>query len=518
MKEVWNRIESFNMNTLIVSASWDIVEAKEGSYNFNEIDALIEEARARNMKLVLIWFASWKNGRSTYTPEWVKTNPKKYPKVITRDGRTLDILSTFHANNRKADERAYVELMKHIKEVDHDNTIIMMQVQNEVGILGSERDYSQIAEKAWRSYVPDDLILYLQQNKGKLFPELDKAWTANGYKTKGNWEEVFGKNKFPENYSRTQSGFSPSQGRDSLFYEVYYGYTDEIFMAYHYAKYIEEIAKAGKKIHNIPVFVNAWLRSPGQSIPGKFPSGGPNPEVIDIWRAAAPSIDFIAPDIYIEEYDRVLGDFTRSGNPLFIPESSLSSARALYAYGEYDAIGFAPFGIDGTSRTTPAKLEHLSNTYHVLNNMTEVITSMFGSKKMRGLMVDQNKPEHTIEMGNFIITARPTRQRRALNIGQSLEQLAAENAALARQSQEQFDGGAIVLHTDENEFIFVGYGINLQFRLKDSIKHSSFGIVSKDEGTYIYNVFVPGRRLNGDELNSGLPEQTSALKVRFYYY
>ena len=518
MNHVWKRIEPLNMNTLIVSASWDIVEAKEGVYNFNEIDELIEEARNRNMKLVLIWFASWKNGRSTYTPEWVKINPKKYPKVVTYDGKTLDILSAFHEENRKADERAFVELMKHIKKVDHDNTIIMMQIQNEVGILGSERDYSPTAENIWNSQVPEDLIHYLLQNKGKLFPELDKVWATNGYKTNGNWEEVFGKSIYPENYRSNQSVFRSTGGRDSLYFKVYYGYTEEIFMAFNYAKYIEEIAKSGKKIHDIPMFVNAWLRSPDQSIPGRFPSGGPNPEVIDIWRAAAPSIDFIAPDIYIDEYDWALSEFTRSSNPLFIPESMLNSARALYAFGEYDALGFAPFGIDGILRTTPAGLKHLSNTYNVLNNMINVITSMFGSEKMRGLMIDQNNPEHTIEMDNYIITARSSSQRRAINIGQSLEQLANENAALARQIQETFDGGAIVLHTDENEFIFVGYGINLQFRLKDSVNHSVFGIASKDEGTFINNVFVPGRRLNGDELNSGLPEQTSAMKVRFYYY
>lgn len=521
MKDVWKRIEPLNMNTLIASASWDVVEAEEGKYNFKEIDALIEEARARNMKLVLIWFASWKNGNSTYAPEWVKTNPNRFPKVVAHDGRTLDVLSTFHEANREADEKAYLELMKHIKKVDHDNTIIMVQMQNEVGILGAERDYSPTAEEAWNSQVPEDLMNYLQQHKGKLFPELEKVWAANGYKTKGNWEEIFGKSIYPKDYTPDQTGFNGIRGRDSLFYEVFYGLTEEIFMAYHYAKYMGKIAEAGKKIHNIPVYVNAWLRQPGGSIPGRYPSGGPTPEVLDIYRAAGPSIDLIAPDIYIEEYDWVLSEYTRSGNPLFIPENTLNAARALYAFGEYDALGFAPFGIDGgigSNRTTPAGLEHLTNTYRILNNMIEVITSNFGSEKMRGLIVDQNNPQHTIEMGNFIITATLRQQRRAINTGQSLEQLAAENAALARQAQEQSSGGAIVLHTDENEFVFVGYGINLQFRLKDAIKHSTLDIASKDEGTFIHNVFVPGRRLNGDERGAGLPEQTGAMKVRLYYY
>ena len=73
------------------------------------------------------------------------------------------------------------------------------------------------------------------------------------------------------------------------------------------------------------------------------------PQVMDIWRAAAPSIDFIAPDIYTDEFTWVCKEYTRSGNPLFIPETQrgdLAAMRAFYAFGEFDAGCFAPFGID----------------------------------------------------------------------------------------------------------------------------------------------------------------------------
>ena len=514
MEQKWPLIKAMNMNVVIASASWELVEPEQGKYSFEEVDHIIDRARAEKMKVVLIWFASWKNGESTYIPEWVKTNIKKYPKVITHDGRTLNILSTFNEENQKADEKAYIELMKHIKATDTDNTVIMMQVQNEVGILGSERDYSPVAEKAWKSPVPDDLMSYLLKNKGKLFPELEKVWAANGRKTKGSWEEVFGKSHFPAGYVLGQVR-SVGRQAESTGFDDYYGYTEELFMAYHYAKYIGKMTDAGKKAHNIPAYVNAWLRQPGEGIPGVFPSGGPLPETLDVWRAAAPAVDFIAPDIYIEQYDWVLKEFTRSGNPLFIPECTLTSSKALYSYGEYDAFGFAPFGFDSRSLTDENAV-HLGNTYKILSNMDQLIIANQGSDKMRGIMIDQNNPEQTIEMGNYKIKATSSMRRRAFNYGQSAEQLSAENAALAKAQAERFTGGAIVIQTGNDEFLFVGYGLNLNFELKNSSKRVDFA--SKDEGTFVNNVFIPGRRLNGDELRAGLTEQTSVLKIRLYSY
>lgn len=515
LNSIWDKMSELNMNTIIGTSSWELIEPEEGKYNFKEIDAILEGARAHNMKVMLLWLASWKNSSSPYVPEWVKKNQKKYPLVVARDGSSLNILSAFHETNRKADEKAYLALLKHIKEVDYDNTFIMMQVENEVGILGAERDYSPTAEKAWKGQVPADLIDYLQKNKGKLSPELEKVWRENGYKTKGNWEEIFGKSIYPDDYDPDNSGYR-ARGRDPRFFDTYYGYTEELFMAYHYAKYIGQIAKAGKEVHNVPTYVNAWLRQPTGSIPGHFPSGGPTPETFDMWRAAAPAIDLYAPDIYIEEFDWVLNEYSRLGNPIFIPECTMTSSKALYAYGEYDAIGYGPFGIDGPGRHTDEDFEHVANTYKVLSNMNDIIVAHHGSDKMRGLMIDNKNPEHTIEMGDYIITATSSTRKKVFNYGQSLEQMTAEEIALARARAEEFTGGAIVFQTGKDEFMFVGYGLYLNFKHKDpSIK---VRVASKDEGTFINNEFVRGRRLNGDEGGRGLGEQTGALKVRLYHY
>ena len=195
MKEigVWKQMKDANFNTVIASCSWDVVEPEEGKYDFTSVDHVIKSARENGLKVVLIWFASWKNGNSTYAPSYIKRDPKKYPLVLSEEGKTLNVLSAFSENSKNADKKAFTALMKHIKEVDHDYTVIMMQVENELGILGSKRDFSQDAQKAWKGQVPSDLMNYLSSHKGKLFPELEKVWAANGYKTKGTWEEVFGK-------------------------------------------------------------------------------------------------------------------------------------------------------------------------------------------------------------------------------------------------------------------------------------------------------------------------------------
>lgn len=224
--DIWGTIEKANYNTIIVSASWELTEPEEGKYNFRQIDYIIQKAREKKLKVVLIWFASWKNGASTYVPGWVKRDQEKYRLIQNSKGETLNILSPVdNEKAMKADAKAFRALMRHIREVDTAHTVIMMQVENEVGILTAVRDFSPMAENVWKSDVPSNLITYLQSHKGNLFPELEKVWAANGYKSKGNWEEVFGKSS-----ENTQN------------WQDYSYYTEELFMAYHYAEYISYIA------------------------------------------------------------------------------------------------------------------------------------------------------------------------------------------------------------------------------------------------------------------------------------
>ena len=220
LQPVWKQVKDLHFNTLLTPLSWELIEPKEGVFNFNLVDSLITAARQNDMHLVFLWLASWKNGMSSYVPLWVKENYKKYPRVKIHDDGVTEVLSAIVETNCKADARAFAMLMKHIREFDgNEHTVLMMQVENEVGILGDSRDRSEPANTAFNKAVPKELISYLKKNKDKLVPEVKSRWEQNGFKTGGNWEEIFGKS--PE--------------------------TDEIFMAWNYAGYVNRVAQAGKK-------------------------------------------------------------------------------------------------------------------------------------------------------------------------------------------------------------------------------------------------------------------------------
>ena len=255
MKPYWPQLKESGVNTVLAVVSWEMIEPEEGKFDFKVVDELIEDARANDLKLALLWFGSWKNGYTSYTPKWVKKDTGRFPLALTKDGKQLSIMTTLSQTSWEADARAYGELMKHIAQVDREEqTVVMMQVNNEVGLHGYTRDYHPEAVKAFNGPVPQALIDYLVKNKEQLLPETRAAWEKQGCKTSGTWEEVFGKGD----------------------------YTDEMFMAWNYGHYMNAIAQAGKDVHPIPTFVNAWIVQPEDNHPGNYPAGGPQAQNHDI--------------------------------------------------------------------------------------------------------------------------------------------------------------------------------------------------------------------------------------------
>ena len=492
MRPVWKKMAAKNLNSVIATVSWELVEPEEGKFDFALVDSTIAGARESGLKLALIWFGSWKNSGSVYIPSWVKKDYVKYPRAKDEEGKPLEILSTLGLESENADKKAFAALMKHIKEVDKDHTVILMQVENEIGVLdyngkpgAARRDFSDPANAAYKGPVPAKLMDYLVRNKENLFPELKKVWSANGYKTSGTWEEVFGRSTFK------------SGPEDWQFYSFY---TEELFMAWNYASYVGAVAAAGKSEYPLPMYVNAWLKQPNTRWPGKYPSGGPLPQVIDIWRAAAPSIDFIAPDIYIDEFTWTCEEFMRSGNPLFIPETrggEAGAARALFTFGEYSAGCFAPFGIDnpGFEKDDP-----LDMTYAALLELAPLILEHQGKGSMRGMLVDSKMPVQKIELGNYTIEVK----------------LASGNMKIA---------GGLIIQTGPGEFICAGRGLDVLFSAKDNSMRTALDIV--DEGTLKEGKWIPERRLNGDETHAttfdgaGLKlteDKVSIQKVSLYQF
>lgn len=470
MRPVWKRLKEKNLNSVIATVSWELIEPEEGKFNFSLVDSVIAGARNADLKLILIWFGSWKNGGSIYIPSWVKKNYEKYPRAKDDSGKPLEILSTLGEASAVADAKAFRALMRHIGEKDRvEHTVVMMQVENEAGLLdnmgktpgNARRDFSEQANIAFNNPVPQELMNYLIKNKSNLFPELYKVWEKNGFKTSGTWEEIFGKSELK------------SDPKDWQFYSYY---TEEIFMAWNYAKYIGKVAEEGKKEYPLPMFVNAWLKQQSTAWPGRYPAGGPLPQVIDIYRAAAPSIDFIAPDIYIDDFKSICEKFTGGANPLFIPETrggEIAAIRAFYAFGEFQAGLFAPFGIDNEMYRNN---DPLDESYSVLQMMSPLILENQGKGTMRGMLTDAISPVQKIELGNYIIEAR-------LAGGEKIPA-----------------GSCLIIQTGPQEFIVAGKSLDIFFISKDDSMRVAIDAV--DEGTFEGGSWVPERRLNGDETHA----------------
>ena len=452
MRPIWRRMTAMNFNTVLAGVSWELVEPGEGQYNFSVVDGLITSARRMNLRLVLLWLASWKNGMSSYVPVWVKKDYKRFPRVRFQDGRTPEVLSTLGRTSWEADAKAFGALMRHLKEFDgKENTVLMVQVENEVGVLGDSRDRSDAANSAFGKEVPKTLLDYLKRNKEGLYPDLKTRWEAAGAKTAGTWEQVF--------------GASPE--------------TDEIFMAWNYASYVEKVAEAGKAEYPIPLYTNAWLSNPDHK-PGNWPSGGPEPHVLDIWRAVATHLDMLSPDIYQPNFAEWCRRFSHAGNALFIPEMQRGADGArnvFYAIGQHDAIGTSPFAVDSIENVKEAPL---GKSYEVLKQLAPTILKHQGQGAMTGFLLDKANPSVKATLGGYELEI-------------SLDSIFGFNSEI---------GYGLIIASGADEFVGAGSGFRVAFTAKTP-GPKLVGIGTVDEGAYFDGTWTPGRRLNGDENDQG---------------
>ena len=468
MEPIWAKLAAMNLNTVLATVSWELLEPEEGKFDFTLVDGLIEGAGKHKRRLVFLWFGSWKNGVSSYVPGWVKTDVKRFPRVQRRDGAKGEVLTPLGDANCEADAKAFAALMRHIRQMDgREQTVVMVQVENEVGLLGDARDRSPLAEKAFAQPVPAELLDYLAKHKDSLIPEFRQYWEATDFKSSGTWSEVFGDG------------------------------ADETFMAWHYARYIGKIVADGKAQHPLPMFVNAWLIQREGQKPGAYPSGGPVSKMIDVWRAGGPAIDLFAPDIYLSDFQGVCASYTRSGNPLFIPEAGRgpdAAAKALVAIGQFDAIGFCPFGIDSMSAENPLK-----DTYQMLADLMPAMAQAQGSGKMI-VLADQGEGNRTIDLAGYRLEVSPGGGGRGGSDGSP----------------------AIVIASGAEEFLVAGAGLGIHFSARTRGPRQT-GILAIDEGRFQEGKWVPGRRMNGDENAGGWKLQLpggapSIQRIRLYQY
>jgi beta-galactosidase GanA len=478
MQPIWPKLKSMNLNTVIAPVYWELMEPQEGKFDFTLVDELLRDARKNQMKVVLLWFGAWKNSMSCYAPGWVKTDTKRFPRVEDDQGVKQEIMTPFDARNLDADRKAFVQLMQHLKAVDgQQHTVITVQVENEIGMLPTARSYDARANAAFKQAVPAQLLTYMQRERKNLKPEFAAIWQRQGAKTKGTWEEVFGK------------GLA----------------TDEIFMAWHYATFTNDLARAGKAAYPLPMYVNAALNRPGVA-PGKYPSAGPLPHIMDVWLAGAPAIDILAPDFYNPNFKHWCDLYTRGNNPLFIPEIRFEdgvAAKALFAFGNYNCLAFSPFAIEGSDTLKGAPI---GKAYELLQQVTPLLAKHQPDNKVRGFLVEKDSAASTTTLGDYRFTAK-----HEYTLGWSL----------GAKKPDWTPGGALIIAVAPDEFYVVGTGIVLT--CEPTAKGKRAGYLSVDEGHFEGEKWVPGLRMNGDQNHQGrhvrVPgDEYMIQRVKLYTY
>lgn len=470
---VWPALRGMHLNCVVAPIYWECVEPEENVFDFTLVDGLLAQARREGVRLVLLWFGLWKNAASTYVPTWARLDHDRFWYVTAKNGKPLKflngtylrILSPLCAEAVAADAKAFAAVMHHLKEVDAERTVITMQVENEIGVFGADRDYSPAAEAAFAEAIP--------------------AALAEGMGVQGTWSEAFGKD------------------------------AAETFMAWHYGRAVEQIVQAGKTEYPLPMYVNAWLEQAPWK-PGLYPSGGPQFKMHKIWRLAAPSVDFYAPDIYVDYYRDVCDEYASDGNPLFIPEvrhTADTVAFYLYAVGKHNAMCFAPFGVEdmagGGEAINPEMLAMLSisadamqvtdnpgallgDVYRQVAGMEDLIEKAHRENRIYGFL-DGDDRSRTISLSHM-------------------------DLQFTYHPQEGMAAGGLVVELSDYECLVLACNCSMTYSAPADSPYE-LDLLLKEEGVYENGVWKRGRILNGDEQYMHIfGKQATLYKFRFCPY
>ncbi|MBP1202109.1 beta-galactosidase GanA [Duganella sp. 1411] len=486
--QVWDAVRDAHANTLEIPVAWEQIEPVEGKFDFSYVDTLVEQARQKQVRLVLLWFGTWKNTSPQYTPEWVKFDNARFPRMLDKDGKVTYCLSPHGEETMKADKRAFVALMTHLKKIDEARaTVIMVQVENEVGTYGNARDYGPKAEAAFRRQVPPAVLAHKK-------PPVAGA-------AAGTWTEVYGP------------------------------YASEYFHAYAIASYIEEIAKAGRAVYNLPMYVNAALRDPLEPMApwkGNFASGGPSYDVIDIYKAAAPHIDVAAPDLYASDSDRVASNlerFQRGDNALFVPEMGNAPVYARYVYQILGrgAIGVAPFGVDyadysnyplGNKLTDKTMVEPFGKIYAAFRPMERLWAGWALEGRTRGVAESDARKPQTMAFKDWGVTV----SFRQWQMGEQPESADMKDIPAGTESPS---GGVAVAQIGEGEFIVFGQHARVKFHGTGANAGKPAMFARAEEGRFDADgKWVMQRNWNGDQTDHGLnlTGRPTVLRVKMGTY
>lgn len=466
---VWKSLAELHANTVEAPVYWEQIEPQQGKFNWENVDLIVKGAREHNLHVVLLWFGTWKNGNMHYVPEWVKKDPKRFARVIRADGEPIDVLSASAKANLEADKAAFVALMRHLKALDGtEHTILLVQVENESGIIGSPRDFSPESNKEFAGPVPPDML-------------------AVAHKQPGTWTDVFR------------------------------GDADELFQLYHQAHYLNEIASAGKTEFDIPLYMNVWLSYPPAELPERrlrvpgiqYPSGGAVQPWVELWRALAPSVNAIAPDIYGNDpgfVRDVLAAYHRPDNPLLVPEIAKPDSFAKYdflALGE-GSIGIAPFGVDPRG-------------WNILGDVPAT-----GHARVFGLLAPMARELAKLNFEGKLKTSieEPAEARQELDFGPWQATVSygyPQHDGRYPPGTNDAHGVALIAQAGEDEFLVTGIDASVSFHLPGRLPGMRMQILSAEEGSYESGSWKAKRLWNGDETDRGLQfhaDDPAVIRIR----
>ncbi len=465
----WPAIRPLGFNTILSPVYWECLEPEEGKYDFTLVDGIIDQCRRENMKLILLWFGLWKNGVSDYVPDWVKLDTTRFFRAIDEQGIPMRLVSPYCRAGVEADKKAYIKLMEHLRDYDEeDRTVIMMQVENEVGTWNSVRDFCAEANKAYSKNIPADV--------------------AEAYGVLADsWENVFG------------------------------NHACEAFMACQYATIVEEIAAAGKDVYPLPVFCNAFIEHAGkQMIPGmvefgffggtSYPSGGPVMAVRQIWKLRAPSIDIMAPDIYVNDFKSQVDNYAREDNALLIPETrfgEVAAANVLYSVGAHNAVGFAPFGVDGNHSGQVTRDDiRLASAYKLLSDASELIRNAHTENRIWAFL-EENDTFSQIDLNDYFVRI--------------IYQPVTHNPLFGElERPPKARSGGFIIQLAKDDFLVVGTEITYEFLPKPGSREL-VQVISKEEGQWEGDRWKCMRILNGDDRNTNTIGNTPEMqRIKLY--